>query len=656
MYEKLKFLSGIFATTSILLGMLVIMGWVYDFYFPQKIESSYFLLKINTAVSFIILGIAILILNEKETPSFSAKVILSAICFLVLATSILTLCQYTFKWNLSLDHLLLKDPVRDKNDSIQMSAIISVNLSFSAIAIFIRAFRPANYRAIQSIIFFVFITSLLAFGAKLYATRYYYGLSYYIKMPVLTSLSFICIALGLLCAQKQKGIMSFFTSKTIGGTVARRLIPMVIILPLVLGWLRIKGEEFGLYGPHFGTAIFSVSVITVLIIVILWNVKRLIQTDKQRIVVENSLKQSDERLRIIFDQAPYAMIVMDEAGIITRWNQRAEEIFGWTDEEVLGKVLHKLIIPERYRAMHVKGIERFMESGKGPLLNKSVELSALKKDGIEFPVDFRISFIRQNDQYIFIAFLNDITEQKKAALELNKKSEDLRIANKELEQFAYVASHDLQEPLRTISNFVGLIEKKYKHKIDTNANEYIRFIVKATIKMRNLIKDLLDLSRIGRNVVFKPIDCTELIKEVLSEMEISILESHAKIRFGPLPIILGNLLEIKLLFQNLISNAIKFRKKNEVAEITITVEEKENEFLFAIKDNGIGIEEQYKEKIFIIFQRLHNSEEYPGTGIGLATCKKIVIRHKGNIWVESEPGRGSTFYFTIPKQHPDLTP
>lgn len=655
MYEKLKFLSGIFATISILLGMLVIMGWVYDFYFPQKIESGYFLLKINTAVSFIILGIAILILNEKETPSFSAKVIISIICFLVLASGILTLCQYTFKWNLSLDPLLLKDPVRDKTDSIQMSAIISLNLSLSSIAIFIRAFCPANYRAIQTIIFFVFISSLLAFGAKLYVTRYYYGLSYYIKMPMLTSLSFICIALGLLCAQKQKGIMSFFTSKTIGGTVARRLIPMVIILPLVLGWLRIKGEELGLYGPHFGTAIFSVSVITVLIIVILWNVKRLIQTDKQRIMVENSLKQSDERLRIIFDQAPYAMIVMDEAGIITKWNQRAEEIFGWTDEEVLGKLMHKLIIPERYRAMHLKGVERFMKTGTGPLINRPAELSALKKDGVEFPIDLRISFIKQGDQYIFIAFLNDITEQKKAALELNKKSEDLRMANKELEQFAYVASHDLQEPLRTISNFVGLIAKKYKNKIDTNANEYISFIVKATVKMRNLIKDLLDLSRIGREVVFKPIDCNELIKDVLSEMEASILESHAKIRFGPLPVILGNQLEIKLLFQNLISNAIKFRNKNQVAEITITVEEKENEFLFAIKDNGIGIEEQYKEKIFIIFQRLHTSDEYPGTGIGLATCKKIVIRHKGNIWVESEPGHGSTFYFTIPKQPPDLT-
>nr|MBA3970985.1 GHKL domain-containing protein [Bacteroidota bacterium] len=259
------------------------------------------------------------------------------------------------------------------------------------------------------------------------------------------------------------------------------------------------------------------------------------------------------------------------------------------------------------------------------------------------------SFTKQNDRYLFIAFINDITERKKAAAELSKKSDDLEIANKELEQFAYVASHDLQEPLRTISNFVGLLEKKYKDNIDDSANEYIRFIVKATAKMRNLINDLLDLARIGRDVVFKDVDCNEVMKEILSELEASIVESQAKIRFTPLPVIKGNQLEIKLLFQNLISNSLKFKKEKVNIDIQVTAEEKESEFLFAIKDNGIGIETQYKEKIFIIFQRLHTSEEYPGTGIGLATCKKIVVRHGGDIWVDSKVGLGSTFYFTIHK-------
>ena len=650
MLNKLKIFSGIFATTCIVLGTLVVLAWIYDFPFLQEIKSRYILMKMNTALSFILLGIAVLIFKDKKELSSLDNLIILAFCVIIITVNVLTVCQYTFNWHYSIDKLLINDPSPDDHSaSGRISIIIVLNLCFSALALIIQTFRPASYVTFQSFIFFVFLTSVLSFSAHLYGAVNYYGIASYIKMPLLSTISFISISLAQLFAQKGSGIMSFFTSNTIGGLVARRLIPMVIYLPLIIGWLRLKGEELGFYEHKFGTALFGIAVISVLIIVILRNAKRLIHTDKLRIQIENALKESDERLRIIFDQAPHAMIVMDEKGIITKWNQRAEEIFGWTTEEVLGKVMHNIIIPERCRSMHLKGIEHFIKTGSGPTSNKTLELTALRKTGAEFPIDLRISFTKQNDQYLLIAFLNDITDRKKSSAELNKKSDDLKIANKELEQFAYVASHDLQEPLRTISNFVGLLEKKYKNNIDDTANEYIKFIVNATLKMRNLIKDILDLSRIGRNIAFTPVDTNELIKEVLSEMEATIVESYAKIRFTRLPLIQGNKLEIKLLFQNLISNAIKFRQKNVPVEITITAEEKEKEFQFAIKDNGIGIDQQYNDKIFIIFQRLHTSEEYPGTGIGLATCKKIILRHCGKIWFESEAGHGSIFYFTIQK-------
>jgi light-regulated signal transduction histidine kinase (bacteriophytochrome) len=221
--------------------------------------------------------------------------------------------------------------------------------------------------------------------------------------------------------------------------------------------------------------------------------------------------------------------------------------------------------------------------------------------------------------------------------------------NKELEQFVYVASHDLQEPLRTISNFAGLFEEEYSDKLDEDTNTYLQFIVNATSRMQNLIKDLLDFSRIGRKIVFQIVDCNKVLSEVTAEMGSSIKESNAKITYPELPSLKGNEIELKQLFQNLISNAIKFRKKDVPPEIEITAEEKESEYLFSVKDNGIGFEEEYKEKIFIIFQRLHNATEYPGTGIGLATCKKIVTQHNGKIWVESKLGEGSIFYFTISK-------
>jgi len=244
----------------------------------------------------------------------------------------------------------------------------------------------------------------------------------------------------------------------------------------------------------------------------------------------------------------------------------------------------------------------------------------------------------------------EIAARKKVEKKLNEYAIELERKNKELEQFAYVASHDLQEPLRTVSNYVELLEEKYSDTADLETKKHILFIKGATSKMQNLIKDLLDISRIGRSALRSAIDCNEILRTVIVELEVSIKESDAVITSTVLPIVMGNEIELKQLFQNLISNAIKFRKKNVAPRITITAEEKNTEYLFTITDNGIGIPEKYKDKVFIIFQRLHNTDEYPGTGIGLATCNKIVTLHKGKIWVESVLGEGSTFHFTISKK------
>ena len=232
---------------------------------------------------------------------------------------------------------------------------------------------------------------------------------------------------------------------------------------------------------------------------------------------------------------------------------------------------------------------------------------------------------------------------------VEKMNIELKVSIKEAEQFAYIASHDLQEPLRTIINFVNLFKKRYKGKIDKDADEYLDFIDGATNRMRTLISDLLDYSRIGKDKNKIAIDYNVLINEVLTDMDNSIKESNAEIHSDTLPILNGYYMGIKSLFQNLISNAIKFRNKDVNPIVNITAQKKDNEWLFAIKDNGIGIDKIYYDKLFIIFQRLHTKDEYPGTGIGLAQCAKIVELHGGRIWVESEPEKGSTFYFNIPE-------
>ena len=231
---------------------------------------------------------------------------------------------------------------------------------------------------------------------------------------------------------------------------------------------------------------------------------------------------------------------------------------------------------------------------------------------------------------------------------LEQHSQDLIRINEELEKFAYVASHDMQEPLRTIISYIQLLQSKYKDKLDEEGNEFMDFVVDASLRMRNIIIDLLEYSRINRNDTYELVDCNKVLKEVLENMDNSIQYNKATIHADPLPTIKATYNQMIQLFQNLISNAIKFKSERPL-QINISAKTTENGYLFSIQDNGIGMEQKYSDKIFQIFQRLHSTKQYPGTGIGLAICLKIIQRHEGKIWMESEPNKGTTFFFTIKK-------
>jgi signal transduction histidine kinase len=232
---------------------------------------------------------------------------------------------------------------------------------------------------------------------------------------------------------------------------------------------------------------------------------------------------------------------------------------------------------------------------------------------------------------------------------VRQRTSEIESKNKELEQFAYVASHDLQEPLRTISGFVELLQKEYRGKLEGNGGKYLDYLSQASDRMKTLIKDLLDYSRIGREKEAMVLDGNKLLAEVLADLDKSIRDSGAGISSGQLPSLHAYPTELKLLLQNLITNAIKFRHPDRVPEITISAAEENNYWRFMVGDNGIGIEPQFLERIFIIFQRLHSRTRYEGAGIGLAHCKKIVELHSGSIWAQSQPGQGSQFHFTISK-------
>ncbi len=255
--------------------------------------------------------------------------------------------------------------------------------------------------------------------------------------------------------------------------------------------------------------------------------------------------------------------------------------------------------------------------------------------------------------------LTDITKRKQAEEEimnvnqaLNTKVEELAASNEELERFAYVASHDLQEPLRMVSSFLGLLKLKYNEVLDEKGRSYIHFAVDGAERMKILILDLLSFSRLNaKTQVMQKVDCDEVLLEVHQNLLSTITENGCSVTIAHLPSVIGNRSQLVQLFQNLISNAIKYKSADKQPTVEVSVEEKDTEWQFCVKDNGMGIDPKYFEKIFIIFQRLQNKENYSGTGIGLAIAKKIVEKHGGKIWVESKLNEGSAFYFTISKKN-----
>jgi len=490
-------------------------------------------------------------------------------------------------------------------------------------------------------------------------------------------------------------------------------------------------------------------------------------TDRKR--AEEGLRESESRARAIVNTAQDAFVAIDQSGRITDWNPQAEATFGWSRKEALGRKLADTIVPARFRRGHRLGLERFVRTGRGPLLNKRIEVAAIDKEGREFPVEVTISPVQTGAEYTFNSFIHDITERKQAeamrarlaaivessddaiigtnlsgeitswnkaatrlfrysmreaigkpvsmltpddvhqepsavspgekssrrvehfetvrqrkngsrvdvsmtvspildadgavigvstiardvtarrrAEELARRADDLARSNADLEQFAYVASHDLQEPLRMVTGYCDLLQRRYKGKLDSDADDFITFAAEGAQRMQELVRGLLEYSRVGPHArIDAPIDSGEAFERALANLRMAIDESGAVVKRGRLPTVLADATQLEHVFQNLVGNAIKFHGPL-TPQIDIKVVRQNGMWQFSVKDNGIGIDMRYADKVFAIFQRLHGRGEYAGTGLGLAICKKIIERHDGTIWFESQPGHGTTFYFTLP--------
>src|SRR5258706_3584324 len=362
---------------------------------------------------------------------------------------------------------------------------------------------------------------------------------------------------------------------------------------------------------------------------------------------EQQALRSSEQFRAFSESANDAIIAADSRGNIIYFNPSAERIFGHRTQDVIGKPLI-LLMPERFHKACETGIARFLSSGQGRVIGKTVEVTGRRKDESEFSMELSLAIWKTDRDTFFSCIARDITERKRAQEDLENTATALAGSNKELEQFAYVASHDLQEPLRMITSYTTLLGKRYAGKLDKDADEFIGFAVDGAKRMQCVINDLLTFSRVGtRGKDLAPTDCEAVLAKTLHTLHFAAQASGATITHDKLPTVMGDETQIGQLLQNLIGNGLKYHNSERPA-IHIGARQDGASWLFSFTDNGIGIDPQYSETIFVIFQQLHTRQEYEGTGIGLAVCKKIVERHGGKIWVDSTPGQGSTFSFTLP--------
>jgi PAS domain S-box-containing protein len=373
------------------------------------------------------------------------------------------------------------------------------------------------------------------------------------------------------------------------------------------------------------------------------------------VLLFSRLRESREHVREIVTAATDAFVAIDDRGLITSWNPQAVALFGWPEEEAVGRSIHTTIIPPAYRDAHVRGMKHFLATGEGPVLNKRLELTALDRGGREFPVELSISATRSGGRSFFNAFVRDISQRKQAEQEIAKLNTELRsriaeleVRNNELEAFSYSVSHDVRAPLRHISGFSELLLEECQQQLTSDGREYLQAIQHSTRRMQQLVEDLLHFSKLGaQGLKLQMTNLDDVVGEVVSDLQRDITGRKVTFEISHLPSAECDRNLIKQVFVNLLSNAVKFTATRDHAVIAVGERRQGGESILYVRDNGVGFNMKYADRLFSPFQRLHAQEEFEGTGVGLAIVQRIIVKHQGRIWANAEPDQGASFFFSL---------
>lgn len=676
----------------LLIGVVVLIGWILNSSWMRGFSPRSIAMNPLTAILFIVSALALRRRLPKGPGAPFPKLdgLTGIAGFVVALAGALKVAEYVFGFDFQLDQFLFRGRLHPQGLFPENAIAPNTALNLLLCGLGLLLLNAETRRGIcpaQFCFLLAGLVSLLALIGYSYGVVPLYRISAgAVPMALSTAIAFGALCTAGLAARPESGVMAVITSDTTAGTIARRLLPATILIPFTLGALRFSGERHGWFDVEVGVSLAAVANMVIFAGLIWWNARLLLRAEEQRIRAERRLAVQYNATRVLAEATDLGEAMGKILKTICETLDYQTGAFWGVDQDAnLIRCEQVFVMAPELQAFAENSRRASFPPGTGlpgqiwqqrePLWISDVTrerdfsrahpaAQAGLRSGLGLPIrcDDRVcgvlEFFSTRSEALDESLLHMVSgigsqigqfiERKMAEEHLKQTSSDLARSNTELQQFAYVASHDLSEPLRMIVSYLQLLMQRHSANLNEEAREFIGYAVDGAERLQKLMQDLLTYARVDRRErEFERTDCGEVLNTALTNLKLTIDEAGAVIEREPLPTVRGDPLQLTQVFQNLISNAIKFRGQA-APRLSISARRDGAEWIFTVQDNGIGIEPKNFERIFNLFQRLHTRQEYSGTGIGLAICKKIIERHGGRIWVESVPGQGAAFRFTLP--------
>ncbi|HTL51979.1 MAG TPA: ATP-binding protein [Planctomycetota bacterium] len=558
-----------------------------------------------------------------------------------------TTAEYLLGLEFGIDQVLIPDDPNPVSTAIRGRMALQTALLFLAIALILLLKDFARKSAIvlwitESLNLLVVLCALAAVANYLFG-----GVSGHRSEPTNTiayhtAFAFLLMGVGLFFAEPERGLAQIFSRDDLGGMLARRLMPIVLILPILLGWLRYLGQEAGLYASVQGIMASALMYVVLFSVVVLASAAAISRIEARR-------RKAEEIQERVFTMSQDLMCVANFQGYFLRVNAAFEQAMGYTAAELTARPYLDFIHPDDQG-------KTSSEADRNASAHSTVKFENryIRKDGT--PIFLTWSATPYPAEGLIFGSARDITDQKKREAEIRSlnarltgKIGELSAANHELEAFTYSVSHDLRAPLRHIDGYIELLNRETADKLDEKCRRYLDTIESSAKQMGRLIDGLLNFSRMGRaSLSYGPVDSSALVEELVAAQRALSGAQEVHWQVGSLPPVQADRTMLRQVWSNLIENSLKYSRTRPIPEIEIGGRIEDNQAVFYIRDNGVGFDPQYAHKLFGVFQRLHSAREFEGTGIGLANVQRIVTRHAGRVWAEGKVDAGATFYFSLP--------